>query len=243
MSSPGSEGEASDAPTEEGKVEMGEKGQGGARVSAGAAAAAAVVVGAEGSGEEAKRPAGQFVCCICMEPWTSYDAHRICCIPCGHVYGRSCLERWLHRCGELRAKCPQCSEPFALKNIVNLYAPGNMWDGCCHVQGLKAFINSEVAKVHAQCAEQVKRLEEFESTRLKEIESRVFGTNAELATVGEQMKNIEEMIKTKFVSMKEQMERLVEHNATPRDLMGFMEQNCTKLWDWIPNCLRQPIDS
>ncbi|TVU46850.1 hypothetical protein EJB05_06422, partial [Eragrostis curvula] len=227
MSSPGTEGEVTDVPMEEGKVEMGEKGQGGARVLASAAAAAAAVVGADGSGEEAKRPAAQFVCCICMEPWTCNDAHRICCIPCGHVYGRSCLERWLHRCGKLRTKCPQCSEPFALKNIVNLYAPGNMWDGCCRIQELNAVVSSEMAKVESVIAkeragqvEQAKKLAEIESVmvsvlaqcaehakRLKEMESIVFGTNANLAIVEEKLKNVAESFKTKFVSMKEQMER------------------------------------
>lgn len=94
------------------------------------------------------------------------------CIPCGHVYGRSCLERWLHHCNGSSAKvpcvilyekksclicfiysnicswdfldffmhvhhslqCPQCGEPFALKHIINLYGPGNLWDGCCPTQ-------------------------------------------------------------------------------------------------------------
>ncbi|KAJ1299183.1 hypothetical protein BS78_01G512600 [Paspalum vaginatum] len=61
---------------------------------------------------------------------TCDDAHRICCIPCGHVYGRSCLESWLHRCGDTSAKCPQCGKRFTLDHIMNLYAPTNLWGGC-----------------------------------------------------------------------------------------------------------------
>ncbi|WVZ55107.1 hypothetical protein U9M48_005813 [Paspalum notatum var. saurae] len=45
------------------------------------------------------------------------------CIPCGHVYGRSCLERWLTQCGNRSAKCPQCDKRFKHKDIINLYAP------------------------------------------------------------------------------------------------------------------------
>ncbi|XP_051199322.1 uncharacterized protein [Lolium perenne] len=73
-------------------------------------------------------------CPVCMEPWTCNGDHRICCIPCGHVYGRSCLVKWLHRCGDDTAKCPQCGEQFEDKLIINLYAPGNLWDGCCRLE-------------------------------------------------------------------------------------------------------------
>uniref|UniRef100_N1QQG8 RING-type E3 ubiquitin transferase n=1 Tax=Aegilops tauschii TaxID=37682 RepID=N1QQG8_AEGTA len=47
----------------------------------------------------------------------------IACIPCGHVYGRSCLEKWLAQCGKKSATCPQCGKMFRQKNIINLYAP------------------------------------------------------------------------------------------------------------------------
>ncbi|KAF3321181.1 E3 ubiquitin-protein ligase RFWD3-like isoform X1 [Carex littledalei] len=61
-------------------------------------------------------------CPVCMEPWTSEGPHRVCCIPCGHVYGRLCLEKWLRKCGN-KGKCPQCNGKFNPKQIINLYAP------------------------------------------------------------------------------------------------------------------------
>ncbi|CAN6290954.1 unnamed protein product [Urochloa humidicola] len=61
-------------------------------------------------------------CPVCMEPWASQGPHRISCIPCGHVYGRSCLERWLTQRGNRSATCPQCSKRFKHKDIINLYA-------------------------------------------------------------------------------------------------------------------------
>ncbi|KAL6649040.1 hypothetical protein ACP70R_013269 [Stipagrostis hirtigluma subsp. patula] len=70
-------------------------------------------------GAAAERP----TCPVCMEAWTSEGAHRISCIPCGHVYGRSCLERWLTQRGNRSATCPQCGKRFKHKDIVNLYAP------------------------------------------------------------------------------------------------------------------------
>ncbi|KAK1653982.1 hypothetical protein QYE76_071787 [Lolium multiflorum] len=60
-------------------------------------------------------------CCICMEPWTPDGAHRICCIPCGHMFGRSCLEEWLGRRGSTTSKCPQCGQSYTLKQIINLH--------------------------------------------------------------------------------------------------------------------------
>ncbi|EMS54797.1 E3 ubiquitin-protein ligase RFWD3 [Triticum urartu] len=62
-------------------------------------------------------------CPVCMEPWTSEGDHRISCIPCGHVYGRSCLERWLTQRGNASATCPQCGRRFKHKDIINIYAP------------------------------------------------------------------------------------------------------------------------
>ncbi|KAG8073091.1 hypothetical protein GUJ93_ZPchr0006g43206 [Zizania palustris] len=62
-------------------------------------------------------------CPVCMEAWTAQGAHRICCIPCGHVYGRSCLEKWLTQRGNASATCPQCGKRFSHNDIINLYAP------------------------------------------------------------------------------------------------------------------------
>ncbi|CAN0572944.1 unnamed protein product, partial [Ectocarpus sp. 12 AP-2014] len=34
-------------------------------------------------------------CSICLDPWTSKGKHRICALLCGHLFGQSCIERWL----------------------------------------------------------------------------------------------------------------------------------------------------
>ncbi|XP_044983399.1 E3 ubiquitin-protein ligase RFWD3-like [Hordeum vulgare subsp. vulgare] len=76
-----------------------------------------------GGGATAQRAANAPTCPVCMEPWTSEGEHRISCIPCGHVYGRSCLERWLTQHGNASATCPQCGRRFKHKDIINIYAP------------------------------------------------------------------------------------------------------------------------
>ncbi|KAM3262797.1 hypothetical protein ACQJBY_053113 [Aegilops geniculata] len=84
------------------------------------------------SGGEAKAtPSPATICPACTEPWSSDGPHRMCCLPCGHVYGRSCMERLLRHSGQNSAKCPQCGKQFKERLIINLYAPENMLEGCC----------------------------------------------------------------------------------------------------------------
>ena len=44
--------------------------------------------------------------CVILQLIVAYLSTTCSCIPCGHVYGRSCLERWLRRCGSRSAKVP-----------------------------------------------------------------------------------------------------------------------------------------
>ncbi|KAL4200930.1 hypothetical protein AMTRI_Chr02g256080 [Amborella trichopoda] len=64
-----------------------------------------------------------FSCPICMDLWTTEGTHRICCLPCGHLYGQSCIEKWIQQCGRNNGKCPQCKKKCMLKDIRKLYAP------------------------------------------------------------------------------------------------------------------------
>ncbi|KAJ0952627.1 putative transcription factor C2H2 family [Helianthus annuus] len=61
------------------------------------------------------------VCSICLESWTSGGDHRICCLPCGHIYGMSCIRKWLIWC-QSDGKCPKCKSLCTLKDIRVLYA-------------------------------------------------------------------------------------------------------------------------
>ncbi|XP_061963344.1 uncharacterized protein LOC133687996 isoform X2 [Populus nigra] len=61
-------------------------------------------------------------CPICMEAWTNEGDHHICCLPCGHLFGLSCIEKWLRQRGRL-AKCPQCNRKGTLKDVRKLFVP------------------------------------------------------------------------------------------------------------------------
>ncbi|KAJ3689791.1 hypothetical protein LUZ61_018955 [Rhynchospora tenuis] len=78
--------------------------------------------GKENVGVESGDISALPTCPICMDTWSPEGLHRVCCIPCGHIYGRSCLEKWLRKCAN-KGKCPQCNSKFNPKQIINLYAP------------------------------------------------------------------------------------------------------------------------
>ncbi|PWA41976.1 zinc finger, RING/FYVE/PHD-type [Artemisia annua] len=58
---------------------------------------------------------------ICFEGWTSGGEHQMCCLPCGHIYGLSCINKWLQRFRG-PGKCPQCKNLCTLKGVRVLYA-------------------------------------------------------------------------------------------------------------------------
>lgn len=60
-------------------------------------------------------------CSICMEAWTNDGDHQICCLPCGHMYGLSCIKKWLQQKGS-SGTCPQCNKKCTVKGIRVLYA-------------------------------------------------------------------------------------------------------------------------
>ncbi|XP_015191143.1 PREDICTED: E3 ubiquitin-protein ligase RFWD3-like [Polistes dominula] len=62
-------------------------------------------------------------CPICMDLWTATGDHRLCCLRCGHLFGRSCVTKWLQvSCTPSNRRCPQCNIKANLKDIRNLYA-------------------------------------------------------------------------------------------------------------------------
>lgn len=59
-------------------------------------------------------------CSICMEEWTIGAEHQVCVLKCGHLFGRSCIERWIKDQGQA-AKCPNCNKPAKKHDIRNVW--------------------------------------------------------------------------------------------------------------------------
>ncbi|VAI11493.1 unnamed protein product [Triticum turgidum subsp. durum] len=179
------------------------------------------------------------------------------CIPCGHVYGRSCLERWLHRCGDDSAKCPQCGEQFERNLITNLYAPGNLWDGCCRLQEVKAHCESELREVVARSISMVQDVEARSKSRYDKLRAEFLEKSASMVAESEKMQaefqdnmsaetealraglvqKVYEMVATwreematNLMRMKVQMKKMAEEdNATATDVIEFMERSFPQL--------------
>ncbi|XP_027351606.1 E3 ubiquitin-protein ligase RFWD3 isoform X2 [Abrus precatorius] len=62
-----------------------------------------------------------LICPICMDVWTNDGEHHICCLPCGHIYGMSCINKWLQQ-RRNSGKCPQCNRKCSLNDVRKLYA-------------------------------------------------------------------------------------------------------------------------
>ncbi len=59
-----------------------------------------------------------ITCPICFDEWTSGGEHRLVSLKCGHLFGESCIARWLQTSG----KCAQCNQANRLCDIRRLFA-------------------------------------------------------------------------------------------------------------------------
>ncbi|KAK9126596.1 hypothetical protein Scep_015442 [Stephania cephalantha] len=60
-------------------------------------------------------------CPICLDSWSTGGNHYVSCLPCGHVYGFSCIQKWLQRSQKDLAPCPQCGMNYRGEDIRKLY--------------------------------------------------------------------------------------------------------------------------
>ena len=62
-------------------------------------------------------------CPICMDIWSNTGSHRLSSLRCGHLFGHSCIMRWLQvACSAGQRRCPQCNKKASVKDIRLHYA-------------------------------------------------------------------------------------------------------------------------
>ncbi|KAF7051551.1 hypothetical protein CFC21_059784 [Triticum aestivum] len=167
---------------------------------------------AEGrEGVEAKAPA-RPTCSICLEPWTSTGKHHICCIPCGHVYGRSCLTRWL---------MDQLSRNENMKEVHEYYdAKLAEFEASREECNVFAELHSQYDLLSAQA----KFRDELRALIILEI-----------AEIERAMMEHVAKANGSLLLMKEQMKKMAEEDmATTEHLIGFVEQTCHCLASFLP---------
>ncbi|KAI0557864.1 WD40/YVTN repeat-like containing protein [Gracilaria domingensis] len=64
---------------------------------------------------------GANCCTICLEPWTSSGSHQVCCMPCGHLFGYSCIKQWIRGGHSRKRECPTCKTPGRVKDLRYLF--------------------------------------------------------------------------------------------------------------------------
>ncbi|XP_034109025.1 E3 ubiquitin-protein ligase RFWD3 [Drosophila albomicans] len=65
-----------------------------------------------------------MTCPICLESWEMSGEHRLVSLKCGHLFGESCIRRWLIESQRQSAVkvCPQCKTKASGRDIRCLYA-------------------------------------------------------------------------------------------------------------------------
>ncbi|XP_014671904.1 PREDICTED: E3 ubiquitin-protein ligase RFWD3-like [Priapulus caudatus] len=58
------------------------------------------------------------MCTICFEHWNNSGEHRIASLKCGHLFGKSCILKWLSGQG---TKCPQCNAKARKADVRVIY--------------------------------------------------------------------------------------------------------------------------
>jgi len=105
----------------------------------------------------------EVLCSICMERFTDSGSHYICCLSCGHVFGYSCITKWL----KTRLICPSCNQKVRKKDVRRIYLSHNsvitVQDTLDEVkqQWLREVENKELVTKELQVTRnQLKRLED-----------------------------------------------------------------------------------
>lgn len=58
-------------------------------------------------------------CSICEEAWTENGNHQLASLCCGHVFGESCIQRWLNESN--RHRCPICNQEASGNEIRKIF--------------------------------------------------------------------------------------------------------------------------
>ncbi|KAH8364215.1 hypothetical protein KR084_003693, partial [Drosophila pseudotakahashii] len=65
-----------------------------------------------------------LTCPICLDSWEMSGEHRLVSLRCGHLFGESCIRRWLNESQRQSSVkvCPQCKTKATFRDIRHLYA-------------------------------------------------------------------------------------------------------------------------
>jgi len=98
-------------------------------------------------------------CPICLYPWSSTGAHQIASLKCGHLFGYSCITKWLRKKNTKESRCPCCNSHAIVRNVRKLYA--------CNI---KVEDNSQFESVRKEKMVMERNCQIFENKKLRYID-------------------------------------------------------------------------
>ncbi|CAO3687325.1 unnamed protein product [Umbelopsis vinacea] len=86
-------------------------------------------------------------CPICFENWANSGSHRIVSMKCGHLFGLSCIERWISRARkDTKPKCPQCNATITKREIRPIWAKKVTSEDASKIEQLQYELKAERLK-------------------------------------------------------------------------------------------------
>lgn len=105
-------------------------------------------------------------CPICFEPWTSCGEHRLASLNCGHLFGGSCINRWLTP--RPNRYCPTCKTQANAKDIRYIYATSISYVDNSKCEALRGKL--EIAKLeNVRKSGEIQRLLSNQEVNLEKI--------------------------------------------------------------------------
>jgi hypothetical protein len=114
------------------------------------------------------------VCSICLEPWACSGLHQICCLECGHLFGKNCIEKWLNQ----KKNCPKCLQKSFKNQIRLLY-------------------HENISSMNDDQITETKKLLETERELRKEAEKKFFNIQREHNNVKKELEELKSKMKLK----------------------------------------------
>ncbi|XP_035913589.1 E3 ubiquitin-protein ligase RFWD3-like [Anopheles stephensi] len=63
-----------------------------------------------------------LLCSICLDEWTLTGEHRVVSLKCGHLFGMSCIKRWMQDKPAASRSCATCKARATMRDIRFIYA-------------------------------------------------------------------------------------------------------------------------
>lgn len=145
-------------------------------------------------------------CMICMEEWTIGSEHRLCCLKCGHLFGRSCIERWIKEKGQ-QAKCPSCNKATKKIDIRDLWC-----------KAIKASDSTELNELH-KLLEQERKQRKADSAIIFHQNLRIDLLHTEIGNLKRNLTDSENKI-SKLQSVINRMNQLMNQKMASTDGCG-----------------------